>query len=261
MLNDTLKTQLAAYLQRLTQPVEIVASLDERAASAEMRALLDEIAALSPLIGVRRDGADARRPSFSISRAGQAMGIRFAAIPMGHEFTSLVLALLQAGGHPPKLEQDMIEQIRALDGDFAFETYMSLSCHNCPDVVQALILMAVCAAFLFVFCVRAGMSPVVVIWFFAIILVILTAITRVRAELGPPATEVTGLNSINLMVDAVGTKALGANNLAMVPLFYWFSGRGHRTQIMPHQMEALKMAEVAHLSPRRLGAAMVIEVD
>ena len=143
MLDDSLKTQLAAYLQRLTQQVEIVASLDERPASAEMRSLLDEIAALSPLIAVRHDGSDARRPSFTITRAGQDMGIRFAAIPMGHEFTSLVLALLQAGGHPPKLEAELIEQIVALEGDFAFETYMSLTCHNCPDVVQALNLMAV----------------------------------------------------------------------------------------------------------------------
>lgn len=143
MLDDTLKTQLAAYLQRLQQPVDIVASYDERDASAELRELLDEIAALSPLIRVRHDGQDARKPSFSISRAGQDMGVRFAAIPMGHEFTSLVLALLQAGGHPPKLEPEVIEQIQGLDGDFAFETYMSLTCHNCPDVVQALNLMAV----------------------------------------------------------------------------------------------------------------------
>src|SRR5512134_32409 len=143
MLDDTLKTQLAAYLQRLTGTVEIIASLDDREASREMRELLDEIAALSSLIRVRHDGEDARRPSFSISRAGHDMGVRFAAIPMGHEFTSLVLALLQAGGHPPRLDAETIEQIRALDGDFAFETYMSLTCHNCPDVVQALNLMAV----------------------------------------------------------------------------------------------------------------------
>lgn len=143
MLDDTLKAQLAAYLQRVTQPVELVASLDEREASAEMRELLEEIAALSSLITVRHDGQDARRPSFSISRAGADMGVRFAAIPMGHEFTSLVLALLQAGGHPPKLEPEVIVQIQALEGDFAFETYMSLTCHNCPDVVQALNLMAV----------------------------------------------------------------------------------------------------------------------
>ena len=146
MLDDNLKSQLAAYLQRLTQPVQIVASLDEinaAAASSEMRELLDEVAALSPLISVRHDGALARRPAFSISRAGHDMGVTFAAIPMGHEFTSLVLALLQAGGHPPKLEQEVIDQIQALEGDFAFETYMSLTCHNCPDLVQALNLMSV----------------------------------------------------------------------------------------------------------------------
>ena len=143
MLDASLKTQLAAYLQRVTQPVELVASLDEREASREMRQLLEEIAALSPMLSARFDGTDARKPSFQITRAGADMGLRFAAIPMGHEFTSLVLALLQAGGHPPKLEADVIEQIRTLDGDFAFETWMSLTCHNCPDVVQALNLMAV----------------------------------------------------------------------------------------------------------------------
>jgi alkyl hydroperoxide reductase subunit F len=143
MLDDSLKTQLAAYLQRLTQQVEIVASLDERETSRQMRELLDEIAALSPMITVRHDGQDERMPSFAISRVGHDMGVRFAAIPMGHEFTSLVLALLQAGGHPPRLEPEVIAQIRDLDGDFAFETYMSLTCHNCPDVVQALNLMAV----------------------------------------------------------------------------------------------------------------------
>jgi len=147
MLDATLKAQLGAYLERITQPIELVASLDERTASREMRELLEEIAALSPRIALRFDGDDARRPSFSISRAGAGMGLRFAAVPMGHEFTSLVLALLQAGGHPPKLDVETVEQIRALrrddGGDFVFETWMSLSCHNCPDVVQALNLMAV----------------------------------------------------------------------------------------------------------------------
>ena len=143
MLDDSLKTQLASYLERLREPVQLIASLDEREASAEMRELIEEIAALHPLVHARFDGNDARKPSFQITRAGADMGLRFAAIPMGHEFTSLVLALLQAGGHPPKLEADVIEQIQSLDGDFAFETYMSLTCHNCPDVVQALNLMAV----------------------------------------------------------------------------------------------------------------------
>jgi NADH-dependent peroxiredoxin subunit F len=143
MLEAHLKSQLKGYLERVTQPVELVASLDDRPASHEMRELLEEIVSLSPLLSVRYDGQDTRRPSFSISRAGADMGLRFAAIPMGHEFTSLVLALLQAGGHPPKLEADIIEQIRSLEGEFSFETYMSLSCHNCPDVVQSLNTMAV----------------------------------------------------------------------------------------------------------------------
>ena len=143
MLDDGIKAQLQGYFERITQPIELVASLDDRPASAEMRELLSEIAAIAPAkISARFDGADARRPSFQITRAGADMGMRFAAIPMGHEFTSLLLALLWAGGHPPKAEADLIEQIRGIEGDFVFETYMSLTCHNCPDVVQALNLMA-----------------------------------------------------------------------------------------------------------------------
>jgi alkyl hydroperoxide reductase subunit F len=143
MLDANIQAQLKAYLQRITQPVELVASLDERPESAQMRELLEEIAALSDQVSARFDGTAERRPSFQITRAGADMGVTFAAIPMGHEFTSLVLALLQAGGHPPKVEPEVIEQIRGLDGDFVFETWMSLTCHNCPDVVQALNLMAV----------------------------------------------------------------------------------------------------------------------
>jgi NADH-dependent peroxiredoxin subunit F len=143
MLDDGLKAQLSGYLERVQEPVELICTLDDREASDQMRELLDEIAALSPKVTARYDGDDARRPSFQITRAGQDMGVRFAALPMGHEFTSLVLALLQAGGHPPKVEQDVVDQVRALDADLVFETYMSLTCHNCPDVVQALNLMAV----------------------------------------------------------------------------------------------------------------------
>ncbi|HET6432166.1 alkyl hydroperoxide reductase subunit F [Dyella sp.] len=145
MLDAATKGQLEAYFERITQPIELVASLDDRPASQEMRELIEELAAIAPSrISARFDGQDARRPSFSIGRAGAAEpGVRFAAIPMGHEFTSLVLALLQAGGHPPKIEADVQEQVKALEGDFVFETYMSLTCHNCPDVVQALNLMAV----------------------------------------------------------------------------------------------------------------------
>lgn len=143
MLDDAIKAQLKAYLERLQHPIELVASLDEGGKSAEMRDLLRAIAALSPLVNVREDGNDARKPSFSVGRPGETARIRFAGIPMGHEFTSLVLTLLQTGGHPPKVEAALIEQIKALPGSFRFETYISLSCHNCPDVVQALNLMAV----------------------------------------------------------------------------------------------------------------------
>ena len=143
MLDDNAKAQLRGYLGRLQHRVELVASLDDSATAVQMRELLDEIAAQSELVSVRHDGHAERRPSFQITRAGADTGIAFAAIPMGHEFTSLVLALLQAGGHPPKITDEVIEQIKALDGDYVFETWMSLTCHNCPDVVQALNVMAV----------------------------------------------------------------------------------------------------------------------
>ncbi|HDS1816377.1 TPA: alkyl hydroperoxide reductase subunit F [Pseudomonas putida] len=143
MLDATLKSQLKTYLERVTQPIEIVASLDDGAKSHELYDLLVEIAGLSNLITLRADGADARRPSFSLNRPGGDISLRFAGIPMGHEFTSLVLALLQVGGHPSKASAEVIEQIQGLEGEFTFETYFSLSCQNCPDVVQALNLMAV----------------------------------------------------------------------------------------------------------------------
>jgi alkyl hydroperoxide reductase subunit F len=143
MLDSGIKTQLQAYLARLVQPIDLVASLDESPKAAEMRALLADIASLSDKVRVREDGRFARRPSFGVARQGEMPRIHFAGIPMGHEFTSLVLALLQTGGLAPKLEADVIEQIQALTGDFHFETFVSLTCHNCPDVVQALNTMAV----------------------------------------------------------------------------------------------------------------------
>ncbi|MBV2164317.1 MAG: alkyl hydroperoxide reductase subunit F [Comamonas sp.] len=144
MLDDQLKTQLAAYLERVTQPFELVASLDESETAAQMRDLLTTIQTLrSDKISLRLDGNDARKPSFTLQRQGSNSSLRFAGLPLGHEFTSLVLALLWTGGHPPKEEQDLLDQIAAIEGDFNFEVYMSLSCHNCPDVVQALSLMAI----------------------------------------------------------------------------------------------------------------------
>ncbi|MCP5396309.1 MAG: alkyl hydroperoxide reductase subunit F [Sphingomonadaceae bacterium] len=143
MLDATMQAQLKQYLANLREPIELVASLGDDPKSAQTRELLEQITALHDMVSARFDGSDARTPSFEIRRASDpARSVRFAGLPMGHEFTSLVLALLWAGGHPPKVEAEVLEQIRALDGDFAFEMYFSLSCHNCPDVVQALTLMA-----------------------------------------------------------------------------------------------------------------------
>ena len=142
MLDDTLKAQLAAYLERVQQPFEIVASLSDSENSREMLELLQTIQSLrSDKITLRTDGQDARKPSFSLQRTGSDTSLRFAGLPLGHEFTSLVLALLWTGGHPPKETAETLDNIRALSpadgGDFHFEVFMSLSCHNCPDVVQA----------------------------------------------------------------------------------------------------------------------------
>ncbi|SKA09385.1 alkyl hydroperoxide reductase subunit F [Novilysobacter spongiicola] len=143
MLDDNLKTQLTAYLEKLTQPIELVASLDDSEKSRELDGLLRDIDALSERITLRHDGEDARRPSFAINRPGTDISVAFAGIPMGHEFTSLVLALLQVGGHPAKITEELADQVRNLEGDYRFETFMSLSCQSCPDTVQALNLMSV----------------------------------------------------------------------------------------------------------------------
>ncbi|WP_431122865.1 alkyl hydroperoxide reductase subunit F [Variovorax paradoxus] len=144
MLDASTKAQLKSYLERATQPIEIVASLDDSKASGEMLSLLKDVAEASPLVKLTESrGDNHRKPSFSVNRPSENHGPRFAGLPMGHEFTSLILALLQIGGYPPKVEQAVLDQIRALDRDFEFEIYVSLTCHNCPDVVQALNLMAV----------------------------------------------------------------------------------------------------------------------
>jgi alkyl hydroperoxide reductase subunit F len=143
MLDPDLRARLGTYLERLVRPIELVASLDDGEQSRELAELLDEIASLSGQITVVRDGTHARRPAFGIRPAGGVERVSFAGIPLGHEFSSLVLALLQVGGHPPKVEREMLEQAQALAGEYLFETYFSLSCQNCPDVVQALNLLAV----------------------------------------------------------------------------------------------------------------------
>ena len=147
-LDATIKAQLQQYLQMLREPIVLAESLDDSAGATEMHDLLVEITSMSDKVTLMQED-NARKPSFAVkrgdahSKASQLVGVRFAGIPLGHEFTSLVLALLHTGGHPIKLEQDKIDQIAAIKGEFHFETYVSLSCHNCPDVVQAMNMMAV----------------------------------------------------------------------------------------------------------------------
>ncbi|WP_448133061.1 alkyl hydroperoxide reductase subunit F [Stenotrophomonas rhizophila] len=144
MLDANLQSQLKTYLERVTRPIQITAHVDDGAKSQEMLELLNTLVALSDKItlDVRRDSSE-RTPSFALTTPGQDIHLAFAGLPMGHEFTSLVLALLQVGGHPSKATAELIEQVQGLEGELKFETYFSLSCQNCPDVVQALNLAAV----------------------------------------------------------------------------------------------------------------------
>lgn len=152
MLDEPLASELATHLQRMAQPLELVASVDDSATARDMLALLRQIAALrSDKITLRTEDDDddaaaagaVRKPSFSLAAAGAgAPRLRFAGLPLGHEFSSLVLALLWAGGHAPKVDAQLLEQAKALEGDYGFEIFMSQSCHNCPEVVQALCLLA-----------------------------------------------------------------------------------------------------------------------
>lgn len=144
MLDASLKEQLQTYMKMVTKPIELVANLGSCEKSQELRGLLQQIETMSPHISYSEgSNSDQRIPSFTINRTGTDISVGFGGIPMGHEFTSLVLALLQVGGHPIKLEEDVIQQIKNLPGDYEFETFFSLSCQNCPDTVQALNTMSI----------------------------------------------------------------------------------------------------------------------
>lgn len=141
-LDADIKAQLNQYLQLMEGDVLLKVSADSDQLSTDMLALVDEISSMSSRITVEKTKLS-RTPSFSVNRVGEDTGVTFAGIPLGHEFTSLVLALLQVSGRAPKVEQDVIDQIKNIKGEYHFETYVSLSCHNCPDVVQALNLMSI----------------------------------------------------------------------------------------------------------------------
>ncbi|WP_257296463.1 alkyl hydroperoxide reductase subunit F [Endozoicomonas sp. YOMI1] len=143
MLDTNMKTQLQSHLKNLKTAVELVLFLDDSDKSAQMASLANDIASLSDKVSVAKsDNSNERKPSMLVCSAATGSEIRFAGLPMGHEFTSLVLALLHSGGHPIKVDDSVAEQVKALEGNYRFETYVSLSCQNCPDVVQALNIMS-----------------------------------------------------------------------------------------------------------------------
>lgn len=142
MLDTNIKTQLKAYFEKIESPIVLEATLDDSPQSAQMLELLNEVAEQSTKITVKTSGSSKNIPSFTVGKADELARIAFSGLPMGHEMTSFILAILQASGYPPKVEQDVIESIKGLEGKKHFQTFISLSCHNCPDVVQALNLMA-----------------------------------------------------------------------------------------------------------------------
>ncbi|QWH59018.1 alkyl hydroperoxide reductase subunit F [Bacillus mycoides] len=142
ILDADIKTQLSQYLQLMENDILLKVSAGDDNVSKDMLSLVDELATMSSKITVEKVELE-RTPSFSVNRPGEETGVVFAGIPLGHEFTSLVLALLQVSGRAPKVEQKLIDQIKNIQGEYHFESYISLSCHNCPDVVQALNVMSV----------------------------------------------------------------------------------------------------------------------
>ena len=144
MLDATMKQQLGAYLANLRNPIELQVSVNGSDKARELEELAREIAELHKdiSVAVTEDEINGRSPVMTVAKAGQPARVTFAGVPLGHEFTSLVLALLQAGSHPSKEDQALQDQAKSLTRELNFEVYVSLSCHNCPDVVQAVNLIA-----------------------------------------------------------------------------------------------------------------------
>src|SRR5690606_1696465 len=137
ILDNEIKAQLAQYLELMEGDVLLRMNGGDEKVSRDMAALVEGLATRSPR--TKAEHAEPERvPSFSVNRSGEDTGIVCAGIPLGHEFTSLVLALLQVSGRPPKEDESIIERVKKIEGKHHFETYISLSCQNCPVVVQAL---------------------------------------------------------------------------------------------------------------------------
>ena len=127
MLDANIKAQLKAYFEKIESPIVLEATLDDSTQSAQMLELLNEVAEQSAKITVKTSGSSKNIPSFTVGKADEVARIAFSGLPMGHEMTSFILAILQASGYPPKVEQDVIESIKGLEGKKRFQTFISLS--------------------------------------------------------------------------------------------------------------------------------------
>ncbi len=142
MLDQAIRDQLTPYLDLLESDIIFTTSLGDDDNSKKMRDFIDQLSSLSPRFSVR-EAKLSRTPSFRIDRKDLNSGIVFAGIPLGHELTSLVLALLQVSGRAPKIDDALKARILSIKDTYHFETYISLSCHICPDIVQALNIISV----------------------------------------------------------------------------------------------------------------------
>ena len=142
MLDKETKQNLAHYLEMLESPVIFSTSTDDSNDSRKLLEFLNEIAQMTEKVTIEEKKLS-RTPSFEINPLNGTSGIAFAGIPLGHEFSSFLLALLQVSGRPPKITDSLTQQIKQIQQDLYFETYVSLTCHNCPDVVQALNILSV----------------------------------------------------------------------------------------------------------------------
>ncbi|ATP42115.1 alkyl hydroperoxide reductase subunit F [Solibacillus sp. R5-41] len=143
MLDNQIKAQLQQYLTMLEGDLVLKVSAGDDKVSQNLLELVTELEKMSPRITLEHTILE-RTPSFSVNKKGEEdSGVVFAGLPLGHEFTSLVLALLQVSGRAPKVDESVIKRIQAIKEPMHFETFVSLTCHNCPDVVQALNIMSV----------------------------------------------------------------------------------------------------------------------
>ncbi len=149
LLNASLTDQLSELLKKMVSKIEIVSYVDNSETSQKVRALLEEVSQQSNKISIvevnnNEINNSKRKPSFELRRkldnsvnGESTVSVSFAGLPLGHEFSSLVLALLQVSGYAPKISDEQREAILKL-GPHNVTTYMSVTCLNCPEVVQSL---------------------------------------------------------------------------------------------------------------------------